>query len=107
MCSRSQLAVHIMLLVAVSAVCFASSREAGRRGCEDLNADAIFIGRMIEAKPTVHIYGDHEWEKWPGYSMRIAVEETLKGVLGREVWVEAGSNCGGCTPPFDPGERLL
>jgi hypothetical protein len=44
---------------------------------------------------------------WPGYSMRIAVEETLKGTLGQEVQVETGSGGGDCGTPLPVGDRFL
>ena len=98
------LPVHILVFAAACAVCFASSRFANRRSCEDLSADAIFIGRVIETSPTVHRVAN---QTWPGYSIRFAVEEVLKGRLEQEVTGEIGSGCGGCGEPPEPGKRFL
>ena len=85
-------------------MCFGSSRYANRRSCEALSADAIFIGTVIETSPTEHLEGNFTW---PGYSIRFAVEEVLKGKLEQEVTGEIGSGCGGCGQPPEPGKRLL
>jgi hypothetical protein len=94
----------ILVFVSLSATSFASSWYANRRSCEALSADAIFIGRVIKISPTEHLMAN---ELWPGYSIRFAVEEVLKGKLGQEVTGEIGSGCGGCTGPPDPGKRFL
>ena len=94
----------ILIFISLSATSFASSWYANRRSCEDLSADAIFIGTVIEITPTRHLISN-DW--WPGYSIRFAVEEVLKGKLGQEVTGEIGSGCGGCTGPLDPGKRFL
>ena len=95
--------LHILLFITLAATSFACSRGP-RRACEWLNADAIFIGRVIDTKPTKHKVGN---DTWPGYSMTIAVEETLKGTLGQEVKVETGSGGGDCGTPLPAGKRLL
>ena len=96
--------VHILVFATACTICFASSRYANRRSCEVLSADAIFIGRVIATSPTVHRVAN---QTWPGYSIRFAVEEVLKGKLEQEVTGEIGSGCGGCGEPPEPGKRLL
>lgn len=93
-----------LIFVFLPATSFASSWDANRRSCEELSAEAIFIGRAIEITPNEHLMGN---QPWPGYSIRFAVEEVLKGDLGEEVTGEIGSGCGGCGLPPDPGKRLL
>jgi hypothetical protein len=74
------------------------------RPCERLSADAIFVGRVLETSPTSHVDGS---DTWPGYSMRIEVEDSLKGKLGKEVRIETGSGGGDCGTPLPVGERFL
>jgi hypothetical protein len=97
------LSIHILLLISISSASFACS-WGPRRACEWLSADSIFIGQVIETTPTEHPDGR---DKWPGYSMRIRVVETLKGSLGTEVQVETGSGGGDCGTPLPPGKRFL
>jgi hypothetical protein len=104
----------VVLLLTVSIVSYACSVEAGRRDCERLNADAIFVGRVLEIKPVMHHMQDQAWsadsmqdQEWPGYSMQIAVEDSLQGNLGKEVTVETGSGGGDCGTPLPVGGRYL
>lgn len=94
----------ILVFVSLSATSFALSRLANRRPCEDVNADAIFVGKVIKTAPTQHRMENH---LWPGYSMRFTVEEVLKGRLGQHVTIEIGSGCGGCGRLLEPGKRYL
>ena len=59
---------------------------------------------MLETSPTNHVI---ENDTWPGYSMRIEVEDSLKGKLGKEVQIETGSGGGDCGTPLPVGGRYL
>jgi hypothetical protein len=47
-------------------------------------------------------------DSWtPGYSMRFAVDESLRGDVGKEITVETGNGGGDCGTPLEPGKRFL
>ena len=96
-----------------SVIAFACSRGP-IRDCERLNADAIFVGRVLQVKPVTHKFKEQEWpsnsmqeQQYPGYSMQIAVEDSLKGNLGKEVTIETGNGGGDCGTPLPVGGRFL
>ena len=96
--------VLVVAVASFSAPCFACSCEANLRTCNHLHADAIFVGTVVELVPVKHVF---DGESWPGYSMRLSVERSLKGNLGGEVSVETGSGGGDCGTPLPPGDRYL
>jgi hypothetical protein len=76
------------------------------RPCEKLRSDAVFVGRVVETTAVRHTMDQKDsWS--PGFSMRFAVEESLRGGLGTEVIIETGSGGGDCGSPLDPGGRFL
>ncbi len=93
----------IPVVLMFSVIAFACS-SGPIRPCERLSADAIFVGRVLETSPTNHVFDD---QTWPGYSMRIEVEDSLKGKLGKEVRIETGSGGGDCGTPLPVGGRFL
>jgi hypothetical protein len=76
-----------------------------QRACENLRSDAVFVGRVIETVSVKHPFEKNSWT--PGYSLRFAVDEPLRGDLGTEVTIETGSGGGDCGTPLPPGGRFL
>lgn len=95
----------VLVLLIFSVIGFACS-IGPLRDCERLNANAIFVGRVLQTSRTTHRLKNIN-EEYPGYSMRIAVEDSLKGNLGKEVIVETGSGGGDCGTPLPVGGRFL
>jgi hypothetical protein len=95
----------ILVFISLSPPCFACSCRQIRSECQLLDADAIFVGKVIETVPTKHL--DMDKHSSPGYSMRFTVEKSLRGKLGKEVTVETGWGGGDCGTPLDRGKRFL
>jgi len=94
----------VLILIGLRAACFACSYEANRqKTCDRLQADAIFVGTVIDTVRTDYVFNGHTS---PGYSIRFSVQKSLRGNLGSEVTVATGSGRGRCgTPPL--GDRYL
>jgi hypothetical protein len=89
----------------VSPAAYSCSCIGYERPCEKLVADAAFVGRVIETVPVKHLAERGAYTL--GYSMRFAVDESLKGGLGTEVKIETGSGGGDCGTPLVPGGTFL
>ena len=85
-----------------SRACECSNAE---RPCEYLRADVVFVGRVIETLQAKHFQDKGGYS--PGYSMRFAVEESLRGRLGAEVHIETGGGGGDCGTPLEAGAKFL
>ncbi len=75
------------------------------RPCESLNSDAAFVGRVVETVAVKHPFDNNSYT--PGYSMRFAVDEALRGDLSTEITIETGGGGGDCGTPLSPGGRYL
>src|SRR6266550_58580 len=89
----------------LSTLCVACECANPERPCEYLRSDAVFVGRVIDTVSVRHSLEKNSWT--PGYSMRFAVAESLRGGLGTEVTVETGSGGGDCGIPLQPGAKFL
>jgi hypothetical protein len=95
----------VFVFGALSDLCLACSCIGIKQPCEKLRSDVVFVGRVIETVALKHPLEKNSWTA--GYSMRVAVEESIAGVLGSEVTIETGSGGGDCGTPLPPGERFL
>jgi hypothetical protein len=98
-------AIFILVWVALSSVCLGCECLGAERPCEYLRSDTVFVGRVVETVAVKHPMEKNSWT--PGYSMRFAVDESLRGGLGTEVTIETGGGGGDCGTPLTPGERFL
>src|SRR5476651_1994289 len=80
--------------------CLGSSRP-----CEQLRFDAVFVGRVVETTPVKHPMEQGSYTL--GYSMRFAIDESLRGGLGTEVIINTGNGGGDCGTPLPPGSKFL
>jgi len=103
---RSAFTVILLLCVGIKGHLFGCSCRGWARACEKLGHDAVFAGRVIETLPARHT-ADKPGSYYPGYSMRIAVDEAFRGSLGTEVIIETGSGGGDCGTPLEPGDKYL
>jgi len=101
---RSSL-TSILVFLGFQAVGNCCSCIGVERACELLRSDAVFVGRVIETVPVKHPLENNSYTF--GYSMRFAVDESLRGDLGTEVKIETGSGGGDCGTPLSPSERFL
>src|SRR5882672_7994869 len=94
-----------LIFTAFSSTCVACECSSTERSCEYLRGDAVFVGRVIE---TVAVKHPVEKDSYTfGYSMRFAVDESLRGGVGPEVTVETGNGGGDCGTPLRAGDRFL
>jgi hypothetical protein len=106
--ARSRLLRHAALCILIvanfSAASYACSCSGYVHTCDYLQADAVFVGTVTVIVPMTRMV---EGRPWPGYYMTFAVQEALKGKLGKQV--EVGTNQGGgdCGTPLQPGDRYL
>lgn len=103
------MAVLIIILLASSLDVLACSCVWLERPCERMDADAIFVGRVVETTPIKQTQEvtRREIAFTTGYKMRFQVEEALRGVESPEVIVSTGSGGGDCGTPLEPGSRFL
>lgn len=92
-------------LIALSSVATACSCIGRERPCQSLSADVVLVGRVIDTVPVKHPQEKDFYSL--GYSMRLKVEESLKGGLGSEVSIETGSGGGDCGTPLPVGKRFF
>jgi hypothetical protein len=98
--------VALFLLSTVfSGRCVACECLGAQKPCEYLRGDAVFAGRVIETVAVKHPVEKDSFSF--GYSMRFAVDESLRGGLGSEVTIETGNGGGDCGTPLRPGDRYL
>jgi hypothetical protein len=96
------LALLVFSLSIPSLCCECLSRA---RPCEYLRSDAVFVGRVVEAVAMRHPFDKDSYTV--GYSMRFAVDESLRGGLGTEITIETGGGGGDCGTPLSPGGKYL
>lgn len=94
-----------MLMAAVPSFCHACECVNTERACEYLRSETVFVGRVLDTSAVKHTAERNSWTS--GYSMRFAVEESVRGQLGSEVIVETGNGGGDCGTPLPPGRRFL
>jgi hypothetical protein len=75
------------------------------RPCEYLRSEVAFVGRVVETVAVRHPFDENSYSS--GYSMRLAVDESLRGDLGTEITIETGGGGGDCGTPLSPGGRYL
>lgn len=75
------------------------------RPCEYLHSDAVFVGKVLKTTRVKHPMEKNSWTL--GYSMQFAVEESLRGSVGKEITVETGNGGGDCGTPLEPGKKFL
>jgi len=95
----------LLVWISLSAMCVCCECIGRARPCEYLISDAVFVGRVVETSPVKHAVEKNSYSA--GYSMRFAVDESLRGELGTEVMIETGSGGGDCGTPLRPGGRFL
>jgi hypothetical protein len=96
----------VLACLALSEGCVGCSCIDTERPCENLRTDAVFVGRVIETVSVKHPL--EKKDSWTvGYSMRFAVDESLRGGLGTEATIETGNGGGDCGTPLEPGGRFL
>lgn len=95
----------ISVLIAIQSVCLGCECSNLERPCEYLHSDTAFVGRVLDTSSVKHPMERNSWT--PGYSMRIAVEESLRGQVGSEVTIETGNGGGDCGTPLPQGGRFL
>jgi hypothetical protein len=103
MCRYS--ALSVLLCLSLCPYCFGCECIGSSRLCEQLKFDAVFVGRVIETTAVKHPMEKDSYTL--GYSMRFAVDESLRGELGTEVLIETGNGGGDCGTPLAPGGKFL
>ena len=88
-----------------SAFSFCCECVPSQRPCEYLHSDAVFVGKVLKTTPVKHPTEKNLWT--PGYSMDFAVDESLRGNVGKEVTIETGNGGGDCGTPLKPGKEFL
>jgi len=103
--SLSTTVVNLTVLLLLPTFSFACSCVPSERPCEYLRSDTVFVGKVVKTVPVKHPADKNSWT--PGYSMQFAVDESLRGGVGKEVTVETGSGGGDCGTPLELGRKFL
>jgi len=97
--------LNALIVLVLSSAAWCCSCIGTERPCENLRSNAAFVGTGIETTQVKRPQDKGGWKL--GYSMRFAVDESLKGDLGTEVIIETGSGGGDCGTPLAPGGKFL